>query len=257
MRTSRFLTGIAAGLALAGTLAPDPAVAYPRPLPQAAVASSHWGIVYRNVIGGPNAVLRGGPYGRPLIVGGPATIPPPYGVGSLGIIVGSGADKIEYGNETDFTGVPLQAVNVLKYWVYAGADSLVGVALPVIVMEVDPRVGGQTFSSLVYLPDSSVPPSAPATRLPNTWQQYVASASGSRWFATGATGTLIGCTQITQCSFNTLKSRLPNAVISLSLGISKGRDTAFAGAVDGLQVNRTVFDFEPDGVHRTVPRPGG
>jgi hypothetical protein len=37
-------------------------------------------------------------------------------------------------------------------------------------------------------------------------------------------------------------------MIIYSLGISKGRDTPFIGAVDGLQVNKTVYDFEPLGV---------
>lgn len=30
---------------------------------------------------------------------------------------------------------------------------------------------------------------------------------------------------------------------------------SFAGAVDGLQINDTVYDFEPSGVRRTIPRP--
>jgi hypothetical protein len=34
-----------------------------------------------------------------------------------------------------------------------------------------------------------------------------------------------------------------------------GRNAIFAGAVDGLQINRTVYDFEPFGVRRRIPRP--
>lgn len=249
------LARTALGLTVAGVLTPGAAVAATsRPLPPA-IASSHWGVIYRNTIGGPNAGLRSGPYGRSVINSGPAHIPPPYGLGSLGIIVGSGADKIAFGNETDFAGLPLRRINVLKYWIYAGADSLVGVALPIITIEADPRLGALTFTSLNYSPDTSVPPSTPTVRVPNLWQQYDANASGSSWFATGATGTAIGCTIVVRCSFNVLKSRLPNAVVSLSLGISKGRDTAFAGAVDGLQVNNTVYDFERNGVRRRAPKP--
>jgi hypothetical protein len=255
MGTRTVLTRAAAGLVLAA--APGAAAAAPQPpgppVPPP-VASSRWGIIYRNTIGGPNAVLRGGPYDRSVLNSGAADIPPPYGVGSLGIIVGSANEKIDFGDETDFAGMPLSAVNVLKYWIYAGGDTLAGVTMPIISIEANPRLGASTFTSLNYVPDFSVPPSAPATRLPNTWQQYIASAAGSGWFATGATGTATGCTQITRCSFTVLKSRLPNAVISLSLGISKGRDTPFAGAVDGLQVNDTVYDFEPSGVRvRPVP----
>ena len=72
---------------------------------------------------------------------------------------------------------------------------------------------------------------------------------------TGSTAALIGCTIVMPCTYNVIKQRLPDAVITSALGISKGRDTAFAGAVDGLQINNTVYDFEHFGVRKTVPRP--
>jgi hypothetical protein len=37
-------------------------------------------------------------------------------------------------------------------------------------------------------------------------------------------------------------------VISFSVQISKGRDFAFSGMVDGLRINDTLYDFEPFGV---------
>ena len=40
---------------------------------------------------------------------------------------------------------------------------------------------------------------------------------------------------------------MPDATI-LSAQITKGRDYAFTGAVDALQINNTVYDFEPFGV---------
>ncbi|MFG1694722.1 hypothetical protein [Nonomuraea sp. NPDC049309] len=217
------------------------------------VTDSHWGIIGRNTIGGPNAVLREGPYGR-IGASFAATQPPPYGHGSLGIIVGSGADKIAWGNEKIFAGKRLSSIKTLKYWVFAGMDSLTGVSLPNITIEVDPNVGPADYTSLVYLPDTSTSPSAPTTREVNRWQQYDASADGSKWYATGATGGAITCTQATPCSFTELKNKLPDAVISLSLGISKGRDNPFIGAVDGLQVNRTVYDFEFRGVRTRFAR---
>ncbi|MBF8184291.1 hypothetical protein ITP53_00715 [Nonomuraea sp. K274] len=212
-----------------------------------------WGIIGRNTLGGPNAVLRDGPYGRTTATFA-ATQAPPYGQGSLGIIVGSGADKIAFGNETIFAGDRLSAIRTLRYWIFAGVDSLTGVSVPNITIEADPNVGTADYTSLVYLPDTSTSPSAPATRVSNAWQRYDAAATGSRWYATGATGTTIGCTQATPCSFTDLKTRLPNAVISLSLGISKGRDNPFVGAVDGLRVNNTVYDFEFSGVRTRLER---
>lgn len=90
---------------------------------------------------------------------------------------------------------------------------------------------------------------------PNVWQQYDAGTGGSAWFATGATGAAINCTLATPCTLSRRKTRLPNARISLSLGITKGRDDPFVGAVDGLRINRTlVYDFEPNGVERKMPR---
>ncbi|HEY0537748.1 MAG TPA: hypothetical protein VGD53_05240 [Actinoallomurus sp.] len=90
----------------------------------------------------------------------------------------------------------------------------------------------------------------------NTWQQFDAGGAGSAWFPTSGTlQAATGCTFVAPCSFDVLKSKLPNAIVSLSIGISVGRNAIFAGAVDGLQINNTVYDFEPFGVRRTIPRP--
>lgn len=216
-------------------------------------SGTFWGIIGRNTIGTPNAVLREGPYGR---IGGAFAVSqaPPYGTGSLGLIVGGGdtpadADKIMWGNERIFAGGDLDAIRRLSYWVYAGVDDLTGVSLPNITIEVDPNINNTTnYSSLVYLPNSSSSPSAPATPTPNLWQRYDALAAGNQWFATGATGTDTGCTLADPCTFQELRAAMPNAVISYSLGISKGRDDAFVGAVDGLLVNNYLYDFEFNGV---------
>lgn len=197
------------------------------------------GIIGRNTLGGPNAVLREGPYGRtsPTFA---ATQAPPHGTGSLGIIVGSGNDKIAFGNETIFANTRLSSIRTLRYWVFAGVDSLTGVVVPNITIEVDPNVGTSNYTSLVYLPNISTAPSAPTTPAPNVWQRYDAGATGNQWYATGTTGTTIGCTQATPCSFAQLKERLPDAVVSLSLGISKGRDTSFRPANSGWTLGRTA-----------------
>ncbi len=39
----------------------------------------------------------------------------------------------------------------------------------------------------------------------------------------------------------------------LHLGITKGRDFSWQGAVDGLRINDTVYDFEETGVFETDP----
>jgi hypothetical protein len=226
----------------------------PRGRPGASVVYSplKWGIIGRNTSGGsPNAVPRVGPWGRGNPNEASARMPPPYGIGSLGIIVGSSTEKIAFGNETDFAGIPLSRIKTLKYWMFTGTDSLKGINLPIISIEVNPHLGAATHTSLNYKPDDSVSPSAPAVRAANVWQQYDAGAAGSKWYATGGVG---GCTQSAPCSFTALKTSLPHAVISFSLGFSTGKDSPFVGALDGLQVNDTVYDFEPLGVFRTTPK---
>ncbi|MFB9840052.1 hypothetical protein, partial [Actinoallomurus acaciae] len=230
-----------------------------RPVPPAVPGSPTWGIILRNTIGEPTAALRGGPFGRSTPSGLAANVPPPYGVGSLGILVGTAAEKVVYGNETIFAGLPLRDIGVLKYWIYVGMDTASFNGLPNISIEADPRLAslpGVTYTSLNYVPARSTPPSTPPAVLPNTWQQYNASGAGSGWYATsGAVQAATGCSLATPCSWNVLKSRLPNAIVSFSIGINVGTGLPFAGAVDGLQINRTVFDFERYGVRRTVPRP--
>jgi hypothetical protein len=233
----------AAAFPLAGTTMASQSIQSPH-VAQVTKYSLTWGVIGRNTFGSPVAQIRFGPYGRTSI-SAKATQPPPYGAGSLGLEV-TATEKVAYGNETDFGGIPLAQINQLNYWVFAGVDSLAGVSLPGVNMEVDPKLPSQpSYTSLVYLPKNSTSPSAPSTPLPNVWQHYDATATGNRWFATGAVGTAIGCTLTTPCTFAALKSMLPNAVISYSLGITKGPDNAFVGAVDGLQVNNTIYNFDP------------
>lgn len=218
------------------------------------VYSDKWGVVGRNTLNSPSADLRDGPWGRLVPGRHAATQPPPYGRGSLGLIVDGStsvqtADKIAYGNETDFAGTRLRDLRTVRYSIFTGMDSLTGVALPGIAFEVDPHLtGGSDYSTLVYLPDRSAAPSAPATPIPGAWQRYDAAAARSAWFATGTTGGTIGCTLAAPCTFAVLKSRLPAAVVTYGVQIQKGRDNDFVGAVDGLRLNNTIFDFEFQGV---------
>ena len=226
------------------------------PVADLSCSTDKWGVIGRNSEGSPSAVYRAGPYGREPATNSAADVPPPYGNGSLGLIVGSGTDEIAFGNETEFAELPLSDLTTLKYWVFAGTDSLAGVTLPGLSIEVDPNVGATDYANLVYLPDSSTGPSAPAVRLPNTWQQYDAGAAGGAWYASGATGALINCTLASPCTFDELKARLPDAVITFSLGFTTGMDAdPFIGAIDGLQVNTTLYDFEQLGVCKSALAP--
>jgi hypothetical protein len=84
----------------------------------------------------------------------------------------------------------------------------------------------------------------------NAWTRLTAS-DADRWWLTGAAGTASGCTQASYCTLDEVKEKYPNATL-LTAQITKGRDYAFSGAVDGLQVDSTLYDFEPDGVRQVA-----
>lgn len=44
------------------------------------------------------------------------------------------------------------------------------------------------------------------------------------------------------------------APIFYSVAVGKGRDNAWVGAIDGLRINNTIYDFEADGVKSRGPR---
>ena len=199
-------------------------------------SSGNWGVQSRNVIGSPDIDLRAGP------------ADPPLGSGSLKFLVGSGSEKAAYGNEQDFFGQPVSGVTAVGFRVYTtGENNAAGNPnMPSIVFEIDPNLASNptNFSSLVFVPNNS--PS-------NQWSPYIdATQTGSGfWFLTGAAGTATGCNQTTTCTFEAMQTKLADggdAATILTVGVSKGRDFAWQGAVDGLRINSQVFDFEASGV---------
>ena len=118
--------------------------------------SEHWGIIDRNTIGSPVGQLRTG-HDSNSSTGDISA--PPYGKGSLGITVGDGQEKMAFGDETDFVGVPLSAINAVGYSVFrTGEDVGYGGPnnLPNIAFEVDPNITPSVnYSSLVWNPDGS------------------------------------------------------------------------------------------------------
>lgn len=200
----------------------------------------NWSLIDRNSIGNFVGALRAGPSS----VG----VEPPLGIGSLGLQTGSGSDKVAFGNQIDWTGDPLSSINTVKYGVFTTGENIAAapgaVNLPGVTFEIDPTGSadstGPNYSSLVY-----VPVAAPA----NTWSTQDASTA-DQWFLTGAAGSG-SCNQGPEgyCTLDEVKAKFPNATI-LSVAFGKGRDYAFTGAVDALQINDTTFDFEPNGVRK-------
>jgi hypothetical protein len=199
-------------------------------------SSGNWGVINRNTIHSPTVELRSGPFDAP------------EGDGSLNIAVADGTEKAAYGNEIDFFGDTLDLQEV-GFHVYntgentdAGADNM-----PSIAFEIDPNLAaGQpqnNYTSLVFTPAESAP---------NAWSGYIDATSSGLW---GLTGTAFNATPCSingsRCTFDAMMAYLNDggaAPTIISAGVSKGRDYEFHGAVDGLRINDTVFDFEETGV---------
>ena len=212
-----------------------PGVAGPPGPPGPVQSAGNWGVINRNTIGSPVAQLRSGP----------AT--PPVGTGSLNLTVGTGTEKIAFGNEVDFAGQPFNVTKVGFYVYNVGENTVNPGNMPSIEIEMDPNITGfaTDFSTLVFEP-AVTPPG---------WSSFIdatADASG-RWGLTGAAfnGQQCslngpGCTWTEMLAF--LNDADGVAPVVLSVAVTKGRDFEWHGAVDGLQINNTIYNFEEYGV---------
>jgi len=198
---------------------------------------AEWSIVDRNVIGNGDSYLRPGPDNAP------------WGVGSLGLRTGSGSDKAAFGNQVDFAGDRVEDLTSVGLRVFTTGENVVagGSApnMPSITFEIDPNVSAvaSSYSSLVFMPDSSAP---------NGWSGYIDATSTGRWGLTGSRFAGTTCDiNGARCTFAQVQEYLADGgdpATILTAQITKGRDFAFSGAVDGLRLNDTVYDFEPLGV---------
>jgi len=227
-------------------------------------ASGHWGVIDRNTIGSPSASLRSGP-ATPEIAGPPPSIPaqaPPFGTGSLNLIV-SGAptvpagqeEKVAYGNEFDFVGDSFADVTAVGFHLYTTPENISGGGtgnLPSITFEVDPNLTGvgDNFASLVFFPEPIL--------LPLVWSDYIDATTTGLWGGTGDGFTGTPCDiDGARCTFAELQDQLDDGgdpPLIGSVAITKGRDNSFQGAVDGLRINDTVYDFEETGVLERTPQ---
>jgi hypothetical protein len=209
----------------------------------------HWGLIDRNITAVANAIGHAGGYAA--LRSGPfagTTVKPPSGIGSLQIQTPTGDDKVDFGNEVDFLGNPLSGPNGLNqvaFDVYTSQENIDAGGtgnLPNIHIEVDVDgpAGSLVFSTLVFDPDPVTPGSF----------THINAATSGHWYFTRSNAASAVCGQNTNpgCTFAQAKAAAPAATI-LSISVGKGRDHAFAGAVDDLQINRTVYDFEPFGVY--------
>jgi len=156
-------------------------------------------------------------------------------------------EKAEYGSEIEFAGLKIADIDEIGFSVYI-ADSTAGHSpMPNIQMEVNPKVAGKTYSSLVYNPgettpdifeyvDATAPPSDPGNE---GW-----------WFSNGTVATATGCTLSHGCSLAEAQAAAPEAEVSYSLGLGKGRDTLGEILISEFKLNGTTYTFGPGGTFK-------
>ena len=203
---------------------------------------AHWGTIHRNVIGAADAEL------------GATSTQPPSGVGALNLHTASDKDKVAFGNEVDFKTLKVADITKVGFSVYTTGENnnSPGDNMPSIIFEIDPQLKAlptTRYTSLVY---------TPAETTSNAWTAVNAATDATpHW---GFTGTAFNGTECSingaRCTWSQIQAYLDDggedATVAYSLGISKGRDYAFSGAVDDLVVNNDKYDFEPLGVKKTT-----
>jgi hypothetical protein len=199
-------------------------------------SAGNWGVNDRNTQGSPVAQLRSGP------------LKPPVGSGSLNLSVAKG-EKAAYGNEVDFFNTPL-ALNAVGFYVYNVSENINNSPnnVPNIAFEIDPNLAAypqKNFSTLVFIP----PVTAPG------WSNYIDGTTTGKWGLTGSEFNDVPCgINNSLCSYAQMKAFLNDggkAPTLLTVAITKGNDFEWHGAVDGLRINNTVYDFEEYGVKAT------
>ena len=147
----------------------------------------------------------------------------------------------------------VQDLNGVGFHVFTTGENITGGGaspnMPSITIEVDPNRATSTsnFSSLVFNPPNSAA---------NQWSPYIDATTTGLWGGTGAAFTGQPCDQNgARCTFTELKNFLNDGgdpATIFTVGITKGRDFSWQGAVDGLRINDTVYDFEETGVFETA-----
>lgn len=199
-------------------------------------STAGWELIPRNTIGSPDYHFGTGAIGANQGV--------PGGEGSLQLLV-EGDQKIAYGMpqtpDSALWGTPVSGLGELSYWVMDATEEEGGnAALPNLTIEVARNgvdAGDPGYASFVFLPNDSTPDDG-SEDLQN-WEMFDAKAG--MWFSTGGTD----CPLATPCTWDELNTAYPDSEVWFSIGVAKGRDNAFTGAVDLVTIDGTTYDFEP------------
>ena len=163
-------------------------------------------------------------------------------------------EKAAFGNEVDFFGDPVGELTAVGFHVYTTGENnaRANPNMPSIAIEVDPNLASSAsnFSTLTFVPTSNSGP--------NDWSDYIDATTTGLWGGTGPAFAGTPCDlNGARCTFEALQASLDDAdgnpATILTVGITKGRDFPWQGAVDGLRINDTIYDFEETGVFETAP----
>jgi hypothetical protein len=219
------------------------------------LSAGNWGVMNRGIVGSPVASLRSGPATAAF---GPLSSPP-FGRGSLNLDVSGPpafgtAERVGFGNEVAFAGDSFQNVSAVGFHVFTTGENISAGGgspnMPSITFEVNPNLASSTsaFSSLVYLPENTGA---------SQWSPYIDATTTGRWGGTGGAFAGTPCNLAgTLCNFAQLQAFLNDGgepARIFTAAVTKGRDFSFSGAVDGLRINNTVYDFEEHGVVERAP----
>lgn len=182
--------------------------------PGPTLSSGSWELLNRSTVGSPSAFLRSGP-STPDVGPIPAQAPP-AGTGSLNLVV---------------SGPPTTPAGQGEKVAYGNDFDFVGDSFQDLT-----AVGFHVYRS----PENSTP------RPDGEW-----GGTGAEFTACNIDGTLCTFDELQQFLADNNDGTAPTTIGSVA--ITKGRDFAWQGAVDGLRINDTVYDFEETGVVERAP----
>lgn len=208
--------------------------------PSGPVPLSTWGKMPRNEYGSPIAETGSTATGRDALILETGCYTEPCSEASSW-------EKAEYGSEVEFAGLKIADIGEIGLSVYI-ADSTVGHSpMPNIQMEVNPKVAGKTYSSLVYNPGETSPnffEYVDATTVPAD------PGNEGWWFSNGVVATATGCSLSHECSLAEVQAAAPEAEVSYSLGLGKGRDSMGEILIDEFNLDGTSYTFGPGGTFK-------
>ena len=169
---------------------------------------------------------------------------PPAGVGSLGLVTPTGADKVFLFNY-DYIGTALSAINSLSYATYRTTGSAQQVTALNIQVDFNGAAAGG-FTTLVFEP---VYNTAQGAVVDGQWQTWDAIYGGQgRWWSTANINGV--CAFDCFVAWETIVAQNPDAVVVGGIGVNQGSgNPTLTAAVDYLTIgasgDTTTYDFEP------------